>query len=159
MKSTWIGGEDMQLNAKKSQIEFRFDIRGGITLVVGDSGAGKTYLYRLIQEAQTLGEYGDVLLFNLADEKHGSVSEQLAALDPSGKLIIIDNSDVLLTVEDRKFIRKDAANGNDYLLFGRDPEWLNLSVRSITEIQRNGAVFTLAYADERRKPDVEDTLC
>ena len=78
-----------------------------ITLVRGDSATGKTYLYQMLEDLRLLEEYQ----------------------------AIIDNADLLLDNEDRRFINFDSSN--QYMLFARNCDGLNLSSGSFMLLHEN----------------------
>lgn len=96
-----------------------------ITLVRGDSATGKTYLYQMLEDLKLTERYQDIRLFNYKSEDfHNSLKRC------RGKFVVIDNADLLLNAEDRKFINFET--GNQYLLFARNCDGLNLSADSFT---------------------------
>lgn len=96
-----------------------------ITLVRGDSATGKTYLYRMLEDLRMTKEYQALKLFNYKTENfHEDLKEC------SNRFIVIDNADLLLHDEDRKFINFNFSN--QYMLFARNCDGLNLSAGSFT---------------------------
>lgn len=98
-----------------------FDDR--ITLVRGDSATGKTYLYQLLEDLKLTKEYNAIKLFNYKTEDfHDSFWKC------RNNFVVIDNADLLLNEEDRRFINFESSN--QYMLFLRNCDGLNLSAES-----------------------------
>lgn len=91
-----------------------------ITLVRGDSAVGKTYLYQMLEDLRMTKEYQAIKLFNYKTE---DFHENLKKC--RDRFVVIDNADLLLDDEDRRFINFDSSN--QYMLFARNCDGLNLS--------------------------------
>lgn len=94
-----------------------------ITLVRGDSATGKTCLYQMLEDLRLTEEYRAIKLFNYKTE---DFHEELKKC--SNRFIVIDNADLLLNDPDRRFINFETSN--QYMLFGRNCDGLNLSAGS-----------------------------
>ena len=94
-----------------------------ITLVRGDSATGKTYLYQMLEDLRMTKEYQAIKLFNYKTE---DFHENLKRC--RDRFVVIDNADLLLDDEDRRFINFDCSN--QYMLFARNCDGLNLSAGS-----------------------------
>lgn len=133
------GGRSMIYQAIEFQASpFRYDLRFSdrITLVRGDSATGKTYLYQLLEDVKQLERYRDIRLFNYkSDDFHGGLQ------GCRGKFIVIDNADTILEEEDRRFINFERSN--QYLLFARNCDGLNVSADSFTILQERDCVISL----------------
>lgn len=115
---------------------FQLEFNNRITLIRGDSATGKTYLYQLLEDVRLLDEYHDIKLFNY---KSDNFHEEL--LKCKNKFIVIDNADILLNDEDRKFINFEKSN--QYLLLMRNCDGLNLAADSFTVLDEKDNYFTL----------------
>ena len=111
-----------------------FDDR--ITLVGGDSGTGKTVLYDMLEDLRQTEEYNAIKLFNYKSE------------DVSGKLkqcrnnfVVIDNADILMDDEMRRFINFEFSN--QYMLFLRNCDGLNVSDKSFKVMKFENNMITL----------------
>lgn len=94
-----------------------------ITLVRGDSATGKTYLYQMLEDLKMTEEYKAIRLFNYrTDDFHHKLKEC------KDNFVVIDNADLLLNDEDRKFINFDSRN--QYMLFARNCDGMNVSADS-----------------------------
>ena len=81
-----------------------------ITLVRGDSAAGKTYLYQMLEDLRMTREYQAIKLFNYKTENfHDNLKKC------KDRFVVIDNADLLLNDADRSFINFDCSN--QYMLF------------------------------------------
>lgn len=107
-----------------------------ITLVRGDSATGKTYLYQILEDLRLTKEYAAIKLFNYKTEEF---HENLAKCE--GNFIVIDNADILLNDDDRKFINFNKSN--QFLLFLRNCDGLNLSAESFRILHKQGNTITL----------------
>ena len=114
--------------------DLKFDDR--ITLVRGDSATGKTYLYQMLEDLKLTREYNAIKLFNY---KSNNFHEDLKVCKNS--FIVIDNGDILLTEEDKRFINFELSN--QYLLFLRNCDGLNLSAESFTVLKEEENEITL----------------
>ena len=106
------------------------DFADRITLVRGDSATGKTYLYQMLEDLRMTKEYQAIKLFNYKTE---DFHENLKKC--KNRFIVIDNADLLLNDEDRKFI--NFASSNQYMLFARNCDGLNLSAGSFMLLYEN----------------------
>lgn len=107
-----------------------------ITLVRGDSATGKTYLYQLLEDIKQLEQYNNIKLFNYkSDDFHTALR---ACHD---KFIVIDNGDTILEGEDRIYINFEKSN--QYLLFLRNCDGLNVSAESFTILQEDNYNISL----------------
>lgn len=114
--------------------DLQFDSR--ITLVRGDSATGKTYLYQLLEDIKQMDKYRDIRLLNYkSDDFHALLQTY------RDKFIVIDNGDILLEWEDKKFINFEKSN--QYLLFLRNCDGLNVSADSFTRLEEKGNDISL----------------
>lgn len=98
-----------------------FDDR--ITLVGGDSGTGKTVLYEMLEDLRLTDEYKAIKLFNY---KSDNLLETIKQCRDS--FIVIDNADILIDDDIRRFINFEFSN--QYMLFLRNCDGLNVSDKS-----------------------------
>lgn len=106
-------------------IDFTFD--SNITLLMGDSGTGKSASYSYIKECMSMNP--DILCINYL-EYQKDIGEMIRAA--KGKLIVIDNADVLLDDGIRKYIALD--DKNQYLIIGRNPKNLFATKDNLYEL-------------------------
>ena len=114
--------------------ELVFDDR--ITLVGGDSGTGKTVLYEMLEDLRLTDEYKAIKLFNY---KSDNLLESLKQCKE--KFIVIDNADILINDDIRRFINFEFSN--QYMLFLRNCDGLNVSNQSFKVLKLNNNKITL----------------
>ena len=90
-------------------IDFNFE--NNITILMGDSGTGKTAVFSFIQECMAINS--SLLCINYLDYQKNILDILGTA---QGKLIVIDNADILLDDKARKYISLD--DQNQYLIIG-----------------------------------------
>ena len=111
-----------------------FDDR--VTLVGGDSGSGKTVLYELLEDLRLTDAYNAIKMFNY---KSDNLSESIKQC--RNNFIVIDNADILITDEIRRFINFEFSN--QYLLFLRNCDGLNVSDKSFKVLKLDNNRITL----------------
>lgn len=112
-----------------------FDDR--ITLVGGDSGTGKTVLYSILEDLRLTDEYKAIKLFNY---KSDNLLESIKQCHDN--FIVIDNADILINDDIRRFINFEFSN--QYMLFIRNCDGLNVSDKSFKELKLNDNRIVLA---------------
>lgn len=90
-----------------------FEFTNNITILIGNSGTGKTASFSFMLESKS--EDDRIVCFNYTDIK-SDIRSALASCE--GKLIVIDNADILLDQTARRYIAFDMKN--QYLIIGRD---------------------------------------
>ena len=110
-----------------------FTFTNNITILTGNSATGKTASFSFIKECMAVNP--TLLCLNYLDYQ-----KELKALikQAERKLIVIDNMDILLDDETRKYISLDESN--QYLLIGRNPRNLFTTKENLFELvsRRNG---------------------
>jgi predicted ATP-binding protein involved in virulence len=104
-----------------------FTFTNNITILTGDSGTGKTAAFSFIQECMAVNS--DVMCLNYLDYQK-NIAEVIKSVEK--KLIVIDNADVLLSDDIRKYIALD--NKNQYLIIGRNPKNLFATKENLFEL-------------------------
>ena len=107
-----------------------------ITLVGGDSGTGKTVLYEILEDLRLTDEYKAIKLFNY---KSDNLLEAIKQCRDS--FIVIDNADILINDDIRRFINFEFSN--QYMLFLRNCDGLNVSDKSFKVLQLDNNRITL----------------
>ena len=104
-----------------------FTFTNNITILTGDSGIGKTAAFSFIKECMAVNP--EILCLNYLD-----CQRDIKAIinESEGKLIVIDNADVLLNDELRKQISLD--DRNQYLIIGRNPQNLFATKENLFEL-------------------------
>lgn len=106
-------------------VDFKFS--SNITILTGDSGTGKTAAFSFIKECMAINP--KLLCFNYLDYQ-SDIKDMISKAD--GKLIVIDNADILLNDDTRKYISLD--DRNQYLIIGRNPKNLFATKENLFEL-------------------------
>ncbi len=106
-------------------INFKFT--NNITILTGQSASGKTASFSFIKECMAVNP--DILCLNYLDYQK-DMKEIICKAE--GKLIVIDNADILLNDETRKYISLD--DKNQYLIIGRNPKNLFTTKENLFEL-------------------------
>ena len=104
-----------------------FNFTNNITILTGDSGIGRTTVCSFIKECMALNP--NIMCFNYLDYQK-DIASMIKSIE--GKLIVIDNADVLLNDDIRKYIAVD--NKNQYLIIGRNPKNLFATRENLFEL-------------------------
>lgn len=104
-----------------------FTFTNNITILMGDSGTGKTASFSFIRECMAINP--KILCLNYLDYQKDIKS---IISQSEGKLIVIDNADILLDDETRKYISLD--DKNQYLIIGRNPKNLFATKENLFEL-------------------------
>lgn len=111
-------------------LEFKkvdFTFKNNITILMGDSGTGKTAIFSFIRECMAINP--QILCFNYLNYQK-DIKEILH--NTEGKLVVIDNADILLDDDTRKYISLD--DKNQYLIMGRNPRNLFAAKENLYEL-------------------------
>lgn len=104
-----------------------FTFTNNITILMGDSGTGKTVSFSFIRECMALNP--KILCLNYLDYQKDI---RKIVSQAEGKLIVIDNADILLDDDTRKYISLD--DRNQYLIIGRNPKNLFATKENLFEL-------------------------
>ena len=126
--------KNIAFQAAPFSYDLSFDDR--ITLVGGDSGTGKTVLYEMLEDLKLTDSYRAIKLFNYKSE---NVLENLEKCRDN--FIVIDNADILIDDEIRRFINFEFSN--QYMLFLRNCDGLNVSDQSFKVLKMEDNKITL----------------
>lgn len=126
--------KNITFKAEPFSYDLMFDDR--ITLVGGDSGTGKTVLYEMLEDLRLTDEYKAIKLFNY---KSDNFLESIKQYRDS--FIVIDNADILMNDDVRRFINFEFSN--QYMLFTRNCDGLNVSDRSFKVLKLDHNRITL----------------
>jgi ABC-type bacteriocin/lantibiotic exporter with double-glycine peptidase domain len=107
-----------------------------ITLVGGDSGTGKTVLYEILEDLRLTDEYKAIKLFNYKSDNLLEAIKQCR-----DNFIVMDNADILINDEIRRFINFEFSN--QYMLFLRNCDGLNVSEKSFKVLKLDNNRITL----------------
>ena len=95
--------------------------------LTGESASGKSATYSFIKECMAINP--NILCLNYLDYQK-NIKEIISKEE--GKLIVIDNADILLNDETRKYISLDAKN--QYLIIGRNPQNMFITKENLFEL-------------------------
>ncbi len=126
--------KNITFRADPFSYSLEFDDR--ITLVGGDSGTGKTVLYEMLEDIRLTDEYRSIKLYNYKSDNFLESIKQC-----KGNFIVIDNADILINDEVRKFINFEFSN--QYMLFLRNCDGLNVSDKSFKVLKFDNNRITL----------------
>lgn len=104
-----------------------FEFTNNITILTGDSGTGKTAAFSFIKESMALNS--DIVCLNYLDYQK-NIGDIIRNTEK--KLIVIDNADILLDDDLRKYIALD--DKNQYLIIGRNPKNLFVTKENLFEL-------------------------
>ena len=104
-----------------------FDFTSNITIHTGSSATGKTASFSFIRECMAVNP--KIVCLNYQDYQK-DIKEIIS--QQSGKLIVIDNADILLDDDTRKYISVD--DKNQYLIIGRNPKNLFTTSDNLFEL-------------------------
>lgn len=125
MKSKPIVMEHFSTIHSSFLVDFTF--KNNITILMGDSRTGKTVTFLFVRECMAINP--KIVCFNYLDyqkDMKTMISRE------QGKLIVIDNADILLDNDTRKYISVD--DKNQYLIIGRNPKNLFATKDNLFEL-------------------------
>lgn len=104
-----------------------FNFTNNITILTGASATGKTAAFSFIKECMSVNP--DILCINYLDYQK-DILDMICKVQ--GKLIVIDNADILLDDRTRKYISLDGKN--QYLIIGRNTKNLFATKENLFEL-------------------------
>ena len=104
-----------------------FNFTNNITILTGSSGTGKTASFSFVRECMAVNP--GILCINYQDYQK-NIRKLIEG--ETGKLIVIDNADILLDDDTRKYISLD--DKNQYLIIGRNPKNLFATSDNLFEL-------------------------
>lgn len=131
------------IRTRHTSFEVDFALENNITFIVGDSGTGKSAVFSFLQELAA--EDKRIRCLNYLDQKR---NYRNTIRQSKGKLLIIDNADILLDDALRWHIATDGQN--QYIIIGRNPTGLMLDQDEIMELSNQtrgeNTLFTLIHS-------------
>lgn len=106
-------------------LDFKFT--NNITILTGSSATGKTASFSFIKECMAVNP--NIVCFNYLDYQK-DIKKLIS--EETGKIIVIDNADILLNDDARKYISLD--DKNQYLIIGRNPKNLFTTSDNLFEL-------------------------
>ena len=125
MKSKPIVMEHFSTIHSSFLVDFTF--KNNITILMGDSGTGKTATFSFIRDCMSINP--KIVCFNYLDYQKDM---KTIISREQGKLIVIDNADILPDNDTRKYISVD--DKNQYLIIGRNPKNLFATKDNLFEL-------------------------
>lgn len=104
-----------------------FDFTNNITILTGSSATGKTASFSFMRECMAVNP--NIMCINYQDY-YKNIKKMIS--EETGKLIVIDNADILLDDDTRKYISMD--HKNQYLIIGRNPKNLFATQENLFEL-------------------------
>ena len=104
-----------------------FDFTNNITILTGSSATGKTASFSFMRECMAVNP--NIMCINYQDY-YKNIKKMIS--EETGKLIGIDNADILLDDDTRKYISMD--HKNQYLIIGRNPKNLFTTSDNLFEL-------------------------
>lgn len=119
---------------KDNNILFDLQFKDKMTLISGDSGIGKTMLFKAIERDVLLGK-NMIICLNYDDIPSGNIEHTLNTV--KNKVIVIDNGDISLDKLQRARVSLD--NQNQYVIFTHSTEGFIPNDASIAKLNiKNG---------------------
>lgn len=116
-----------------------FDFTNNITILTGSSATGKTASFSFMRECMAVNP--NIMCINYQDY-YKNIKKMIS--EETGKLIVIDNADILLDDDTRKYISMD--HKNQYLIIGRNPKNLFTTSDNLFELvseKKGGSIRNL----------------
>lgn len=113
-----------------------FDFTNNITILIGSSATGKTASFSFMRECMAVNP--NIMCINYQDY-YKNIKKMIS--EETGKLIVIDNADILLDDDTRKYISMD--HKNQYLIIGRNPKNLFTTSDNLFELvsEKKGGAY------------------
>ena len=113
-----------------------FDFTNNITILTGSSATGKTASFSFMRECMAVNP--NIMCINYQDY-YKNIKKMIS--EETGKLIVIDNADILLDDDTRKYISMD--HKNQYLIIGRNPKKLFTTSDNLFELvsEKKGGAY------------------
>lgn len=135
----------LQLSVNSIDVVFDIDLKYKKSFVIGDSGTGKSLFCEVLKMLKTNAELNseksdvlDMILLN-----YTTTNFDLSQY--KNKLIVIDNWDLLCTLNSTLSSDVYLNTDNAFLIFGRNCDDLHLSMHQIGRFKRDGNRIYLKY--------------
>lgn len=131
-----------ELDLYAGPIHFCIALNNGINTVGGDSATGKTFLISALKDARASGEIPNVEWIDYTLPPN-LIKYSIDQAD--GKLIVIDNADILLPM--CGITKEDIMNDtkNQYLIFTRNGQSYGAELKHIGKFIRQGDTIRIRY--------------
>lgn len=120
------------LKYKYLDFNLDLDLKTNLVLISDKSGTGKSFLYDIIKE-QSIGD-DNIICISCKDINNYKSRTLLNEFkEEKNKLFIIDNADLMLDIETKRYIAFDI--NNQYILIGRDTSNLMICRYNIAKVK------------------------
>jgi len=128
------------ITPKLTAVKLDIKLYDQITFVSGDSGIGKTFLFKQLQLIATKEEFKYIKCLNyLTADLKDRITEY--AQNPNN-LVVLDNGDVLMDADTRSSIIEGKAN---FLIFSREYYGLAFSKYNVADLQFTDRELSLRF--------------
>lgn len=111
-------------------VDFDLVFYDPLTIISGESGVGKTLLFKALRNDSILGIL-DAICLNYESVTSNIIDITLNSAQ--NKIIVIDNADIILTVEQKFKISTD--QNNQYIVFAHSIRGIHPGEKSIAELE------------------------
>ena len=132
-----------RLQFKGVSKDIDLELQHRITMIEGNSGIGKTYVYSALEKISLYRK--DIITINkdYLDRNETTFKKVMDKKKPSTKYIIIDNADIIITKSDKKIINMD--NTNIFIIMGRNNKDLWTTEESYATLVENNNTLKLEF--------------
>lgn len=122
-------------------IQFNLQFKDRLTLISGDSGIGKTMMFKAIQRDASLDKRNEIICLDHTNFTSGHLEYVLN--NAKNKVIFIDNADAILNTDKRMQISMD--KNNQYIILAHHTDGFKPNIKSLTELHIKNGKGTLEY--------------
>ena len=115
-------------------LTYKLNFRNYFTIIAGDSGSGKTFLFNRLKDLKQIHLYDKLKLYNAESENFDSI------YNCKNSFIVIDNFDILVSDKLREFLQYDKTN--QFLVFGRNTDGLPVDIDSFLYLKNSNSYIT-----------------
>ena len=126
---------------KDSGINFDISLLDRLTIISGESGVGKTLLFKAIERDCILNSNNNFICLNYDDLASGNIEYTLNTA--KNRIIVIDNANVILNDLQKILISMDI--NNQYIIFSHSVNGFKPSVKGIAQLIVEGHEGKLIY--------------
>lgn len=132
-----------EIKAKSKDYEIDLQLRSDRTVIIGDSGSGKTFLFELIQRLKTNKKIAFINYHNVRSETNYEL--MISNIKNSeGIVFFIDQFDNIQRENNKICKAIDADRSNSFIIIGRHPE-INYDVLDVCHVVIENHKITLEY--------------
>lgn len=128
------------IELKRNGIEFNIELKDNMVIINGESGVGKTILYKALQAEAKHYDNEKIICLNYNMPKEGI---ELLLNNSKGKIIVIDNTEMITSIAQRIKISMD--KDNQYIIFSHTTDGFKPSASSIAELIVENNIGKLYY--------------